>query len=706
MRAGEGSKEDWVPRRAEGVRIAELPLSPEDAFVLSQLDGRTRPSEVSELTGLDKEAVQRTLERLEQLGAVAYGGVSPPSVRPGARAAARVDPRREPSDPPPAADKTNGTGPAREPRRERPVARGARSTGPITQDVVVARDPRRDDTVPPTDLRRERPERGKAGRVDLREEPGRRTSARVDPRSEEPTHETSDHVDPRVEPTRTSSDPRQEPQTELATTRSAHGRTAEATRRSSDPRRDGTNTAGSHFEERVFTAKKANRPSSDIHERPGPSRPKNKAASTKLARPLSADVKLRAAAPAIDLIESMNTGGAAAAKSTESADIDLDAEQRLRINAIFEQLESATHYELLSVASDAPKKVIKKAYFELIAFFHPDKYFRRELGDYRSKLEKIFQTLTEASEILTRKATRAEYDAYLEARQATRALDAVMTSIPPPPPPNEPPPIIINEPPAAPAPGANVSPQPDVSASPKPGVSADARSQALARRLAGGKVTTRWNEVVKDGKATTRGNAVSESGKETPAVDQKAVAESLKRFAEARRNPQIAKFVKAGKDALEEEAWVSAVNALRIALTLAPNDEELRELYDRADEKAAVQLAESYESRARYEEKNGDWESAADSWERVSRARKGDAEPLRRIAECFSNTGEPKRGIGPGREAVRLAPRVVTHRITLAKLYELCGMNASAIGEVTRALEQKPQDAELKAQLKRLKENP
>ena len=646
--------------------------------MLSQLDGRTRPSEVSELTGLDKAAVERTLKRLEQLGAVAYGGFAPPSVRPGARAASRVDPRREPSEPPTAGDKSNGAGRARDPRRETPLARGGRSTSPITKDVVVVRDSRRDDSTSPSDPRRERPERRKTDRVDPRsEEPRRKTSNRVDPRSEEPRRETSDRVDPRQE-------------SRERTAKNAHGRVAGAARRSGDPRRDGADAAGSHFEERVFNANKASRPSSDVHKRPAPSRPKDKADSTKPARPPSAKVKLGAAAPAIDLIESMNTGGGPAGKSTESADIDLDAEQRLRIDALFDQLESATHYDLLSVAPDAPKKVIKKAYFELIAFFHPDKYFRRELGAYKSKLEKIFQTLTEASEILTRKATRAEYDAYLEARQATRALDAVMTSIPPPPPPSEPPAKIINEPKPAPAPE-----EPKKATAPRKEVSPQARSQALARRLAGGKVTTRRNVVV---------DAEEEKPKK-PAVDQKAVAETLKRFADARRNPQVAKFVKAGKDALEEKAWVSAVNALRIALTLVPDDEEVRALYDQADEKAAVQLAESYESRAQYEEKNGNWESAADSWERVSKARKNDAEPLRRIAECFSKTGEPKRGIGPGREAVRLAPTVVAHRITLAKLYELCGMNASAIGEVTRALEQKPRDADLKAQLKRLKEN-
>jgi curved DNA-binding protein CbpA len=383
------------------------------------------------------------------------------------------------------------------------------------------------------------------------------------------------------------------------------------------------------------------------------------------------------------------------ASSPPVSEVALTETQRQRIDEMFEQLDVSTHYGLLGVASDADKKAIKTAYFELIAFFHPDKFFRKELGDYRRKLEKIFQRLTEANEVLTRRGPRAEYDKYLEARQKTRALDAVMTSIPPPPPRSVVPPtpdsaIALDLPPLSADQAASTSQSgaaQAASAPPRSEASPEERSQALARRLAAGKAM-----------GGTRSHPAPTAG---ATLDEAAVAEQLRRLVQARRSPQVSKFVQAGKDALAESAWVSAVNALRIALSLAPDDDEIRALYEEADQKAAEKLADSYESRARYEEKSGDHDAAAQSWERVASARKEDDKPLRRAAECYASTSQPKRGIAPGRAAVQLAPSV-RNRTVLAKVYEVCGMIASAMAEANRALEQKPDDAELIAMLARL----
>ncbi|HMR74457.1 MAG TPA: DnaJ domain-containing protein [Polyangiaceae bacterium] len=617
VRAGEDVKQVRVPQRVAGVRIAELPLSPEDAFIWSQLDGRTRPTEVSELTGMDESAVRATLTRLEQLGAVHYGvpkrdernerdeansGIQrrdprrdeterPPPVSPLAAPRSRRDPRRDPTEPPPAQMST-ATGTV-----------GVRSS---------KRDPRRDKTVPPAAPAQPNVGAKNAGADKDTVKPGLRAALSG-------AQATVPAVEPSVE------------------SRSArpHGIDRSST---SAPRSDAGAPAPTPRE-----------------DAPGNQR------TTEATR-------------------------------TESVEIALTEEQQQRIDIMFEQLEGSTHYALLGVAPDAVKKDIKAAYFELIAFFHPDKFFRKELGDYKRKLEQIFQRLTEANEVLTRKGPRAEYDQYLEARQRTRAMDAVMTSIPPPPPRSVAPPpprapVIDMDLPPLSAEEATSGADPSTD-SPRSEATPEERSQALARRLAAGK-------------------AIGKS-KEAPAaapLDEAAVAEQLKRMVQSRRSPQVTKFVQAGKDALAESAWVSAVNALRIALTMAPDDDEIRALYEEADEKAAAKLADSYESRARYEEKSGDHDSAAQSWECVANARKEDDKPLRRAAECYANTSAPRRGIAPGRAAVLLTPNSVKNRFALAKVYEVCGMTASAIAEAMRALALKPDDAELNAMLARLQPN-
>src|SRR5690606_39919904 len=85
------------------------------------------------------------------------------------------------------------------------------------------------------------------------------------------------------------------------------------------------------------------------------------------------------------------------------------------------------YYELLNVERHAEKKEIKGAYYQVVSLFHPDKYFGKNLGTFKGKLERIFQTLTEAHDTLTRKATRTEYDSYLNSQQRTRALDRMLT---------------------------------------------------------------------------------------------------------------------------------------------------------------------------------------------------------------------------------------------------------------------------------------
>ncbi|HEY6078689.1 MAG TPA: DnaJ domain-containing protein, partial [Polyangiaceae bacterium] len=104
--------------------------------------------------------------------------------------------------------------------------------------------------------------------------------------------------------------------------------------------------------------------------------------------------------------------------------IDIDVERRRRILDAYYKLDQLNHYQVIGVDPRADKKAIKAAYFEVVHLFHPDRYFGKKVGSFKSKLEKVFSRLTQSYDVLSRAASRAEYDAYLQAQSKTRAFDA------------------------------------------------------------------------------------------------------------------------------------------------------------------------------------------------------------------------------------------------------------------------------------------
>ncbi|MCG8592100.1 MAG: DnaJ domain-containing protein [Proteobacteria bacterium] len=76
----------------------------------------------------------------------------------------------------------------------------------------------------------------------------------------------------------------------------------------------------------------------------------------------------------------------------------------------FETLLDGSYYDVLGVERDADAKTIKRAYFTLSKEFHPDRYFRRDIGSYLGRLERIFKKILEAYELLSDGTARAEID--------------------------------------------------------------------------------------------------------------------------------------------------------------------------------------------------------------------------------------------------------------------------------------------------------
>jgi DnaJ-domain-containing protein 1 len=109
----------------------------------------------------------------------------------------------------------------------------------------------------------------------------------------------------------------------------------------------------------------------------------------------------------------------------------LSEEEARRIAELHAKLNKIDHYRLLGVAATADLKTIKRAYFALAKLHHPDRFFRKDTGALRPKIEAIFAAMTTALDTLSDPQRRADYDAHLRdvlrtrmTRRSAEALEA------------------------------------------------------------------------------------------------------------------------------------------------------------------------------------------------------------------------------------------------------------------------------------------
>jgi curved DNA-binding protein CbpA len=106
----------------------------------------------------------------------------------------------------------------------------------------------------------------------------------------------------------------------------------------------------------------------------------------------------------------------------------IPVEEQRQISDLYADLARMDHYKLLGVSATDDVKTIKRAYFTLAKQYHPDRWFRREVGPLRTKIDAIFVALTTALETLTEPQSRQEYDSYLrevlKSRISQRRADA------------------------------------------------------------------------------------------------------------------------------------------------------------------------------------------------------------------------------------------------------------------------------------------
>ncbi len=100
-------------------------------------------------------------------------------------------------------------------------------------------------------------------------------------------------------------------------------------------------------------------------------------------------------------------GVASAAAMQE--EIELSDERKREILDLEVALETKNHFEVLGVKATADTKQIREAFYELSRKFHPDRYFKKNIGSFRARIEHVYRRLSHVHETLADDQKRAAY---------------------------------------------------------------------------------------------------------------------------------------------------------------------------------------------------------------------------------------------------------------------------------------------------------
>lgn len=422
---------------------------------------------------------------------------------------------------------------------------------------------------------------------------------------------------------------------------------------------------------------------------------------------------------------------------------DLDVEIRTKVLELFLAIDDLDNYALLGVERDADRKAIKSAYYALAAKLHTDRYFGKNLGSFKARMEAVFGRITLAHDTLASKARREEYDEYLKDRDRTRAYEELLkwatvdptSPAPPPTRPFKPPPPpsragALQQPitptptpapvakPAAPVatsaagPSRIVTPTPTpapvvVTPAPRAPVAPLTPEQERARRVAAAQrlMGSRPNA---PRHAPIAPSAPAASTPRMPTVtpeQARAATETLKAryqdVVELSRRASIQRMVEAAEVAVGRDDYVTAANQLRLALNHA-DDPALRARYEEVNVRARVVLADSYLKQGSYEESQEKWREAGASYAKAAEARPEDPSIAAKAAHALRREGKDLHRAARFAElAVQKTPASAEFRVTLGHVYLDAGLFLRAASELEQAVRLAPDDAKAKELLTR-----
>ncbi|MEO0813730.1 MAG: tetratricopeptide repeat protein, partial [Myxococcota bacterium] len=274
------------------------------------------------------------------------------------------------------------------------------------------------------------------------------------------------------------------------------------------------------------------------------------------------------------------------------------------------------------------RSVVKKSFFALSKKYHPDRFFGKELGPYKQRLERVFTGLKLAYDTLghpkKKKAYVASHPAPSEAPYSfvpglsdTAAAKKPANKSPKPAPVATQRPVrAVSSPRPAPAPAAH-RPAPRVESRPRTAPAAPMDPE-MEKRL-----EERRRQIMAQRRA--RGGIRPSPGMSAPAPSPASNQQTEKAGA----------FYADGLQQLRDGDAIGAEASFKMALAHAPDNAEYRLRFEEASAQASTLRASKRVGDAKKKESFGDIAGAAEDWASASDLVSSNTRYALRAAECF-----------------------------------------------------------------------
>ena len=418
----------------------------------------------------------------------------------------------------------------------------------------------------------------------------------------------------------------------------------------------------------------------------------------------------------------------------------LSAEEHKAIEELASRVEAGDYYAILGVDTECNQADLKKAYYDLSRRFHPDRFYRRDVGDTLEQIEEVFTGINISFEVLSDDVKRRRFDLERSKNSVGSTLSerrdkrtAPRSTRPEPRADRPAPPTPVEEATSPQDTGTGqeaegeksqqgvvgeTSPRPEneapldtdqVTKEDRARVEAPTQSRRLStyarhrQRLRRSRDSQRAGGERPEKSAEASGDASPDRSARTSAGNNSRVTQAVRNRLSARMEKAKACYQDGLKE-IEAENWVKAASSLYMAHQYNPKNEEYKRLWEETQVKSNRSRAAQFIALAENAESFRNVREAMENYKRATECDPEDGVAHYRFGQLLNEfSGDARGALQQFRHAVQKEPRNVRYRIALADLYIGQGMTRNAIREYQKVLEIEPKHKEAKLALRKLR---